>query len=143
MSAATLAPPVRPKFNSLVTSDRLREGAGLRMPASRVSNIRKGRTSVFREEMGADDAISWGPDSYLVVPGDKYSTLPAPTSSSTVLADDADKTPRSAKVIVQGTASDASKPWYAKLANRPALTKRLSGQGRMAVPSVTLSATES
>lgn len=137
MSAATLSPPVRPKFNSLVTSDRLREGAGLRMPASRVSNIRKGRTSVFREEMGAEDAVSWGPDAYLVVPGDKYSTLPAP--------DEDDKkdeyTTDSPKVILEGSRA-ASKPWYAKLANRPALTKRLSSQGRIAVPSVTLSGTD-
>lgn len=62
MSAATHPPvpggppaaaPARPKFNSRVTSDRLREGAGLFLPPlfgpGSSSNIRKGRTSVFRE----------------------------------------------------------------------------------------------
>ncbi|KAM4059578.1 hypothetical protein HRG_011634 [Hirsutella rhossiliensis] len=58
--AATCSPsgvPVRPKFNSHLTSDRLREGAGLYLPpAFRTgrSNIRKGRTSVFKE-LGLDD----------------------------------------------------------------------------------------
>ncbi|RCI07880.1 hypothetical protein L249_5874 [Ophiocordyceps polyrhachis-furcata BCC 54312] len=45
--------PVRPSFNSHVTSDRLREGAGLYLPppfrTDRASNLRKGRTSVFKE----------------------------------------------------------------------------------------------
>lgn len=51
------AAPVRPKFNSHLTSDRLREGAGLYLPpAFRTgrSNIRKGRTSIFKE-LGLDD----------------------------------------------------------------------------------------
>lgn len=58
--AAALSPsavPVRPKFNSHLTSDRLREGSGLYLPpAFRTgrSNIRKGRTSVFKE-LGLDD----------------------------------------------------------------------------------------
>ncbi|KAG6298608.1 hypothetical protein E4U09_000655 [Claviceps aff. purpurea] len=51
--------PVRPKFNSHVTSDRLREGAGLYLPpmfqAPR-GNIRKGRVSVFKE-LGLDDVM--------------------------------------------------------------------------------------
>ncbi|QPH00062.1 hypothetical protein C2857_003215 [Epichloe festucae Fl1] len=49
--------PVRPKFNSHVTSDRLREGAGLYLPSlfrTPSSNIRKGRVSVFKE-LGLDD----------------------------------------------------------------------------------------
>lgn len=49
--------PVRPKFNSHVTSDRLREGAGLYLPPlfkAPSSNIRKGRVSVFKE-LGLDD----------------------------------------------------------------------------------------
>ncbi|KHN95267.1 uncharacterized protein MAM_06771 [Metarhizium album ARSEF 1941] len=52
------AAPVRPKFNSHVTSDRLREGAGLYLPPifqSSSSNIRKGRISVFKET-GLDDS---------------------------------------------------------------------------------------
>lgn len=124
---AALAPPVRPKFNSLVTSDRLREGAGLRIRTT--SNIRKGRTSIFREEMGDDEAMCWGPDAYLVAPGDKYSTaapVPVPATTTT-------------QVILPAAADEAPKPWYAKLANRPGLPKRMSGQGRVAVPSVTLS----
>lgn len=49
--------PARPKFNSHVTSDRLREGAGLYLPSlfrTPGSNIRKGRVSVFKE-LGLDD----------------------------------------------------------------------------------------
>ncbi|UNI14996.1 hypothetical protein JDV02_001571 [Purpureocillium takamizusanense] len=47
-------PPVRPGFNSRLTSDRLREGAGLYLPpqfrpGSASTNLRKGRVSVFRE----------------------------------------------------------------------------------------------
>lgn len=52
--------PVRPKFNSHVTSDRLREGAGLYLPPlfkAPSTNIRKGRVSVFKE-MGLDDFTS-------------------------------------------------------------------------------------
>ncbi|KAG5982663.1 hypothetical protein E4U55_001545 [Claviceps digitariae] len=44
--------PVRPKFNSHLTSDRLREGAGLYLPPlfqALRSNIRKDRVSVFKE----------------------------------------------------------------------------------------------
>ncbi|KAK2589767.1 hypothetical protein QQS21_012557 [Conoideocrella luteorostrata] len=56
--------PVRPKFNSHVTSDRLREGAGLYLPPlfqTPSSSIRKGRVSVFKE-MGLDDlAVSQTP----------------------------------------------------------------------------------
>lgn len=123
-----LAPPVRPKFNSLVTSDRLREGAGLRIRGA--SNIRKGRTSIFREEMGDDETSCWGPDAYLVAPGDKYSTAsPAASAPGTATT----------TVIVAAPEPDAGKPWYAKLASRPGLPKRLSSQGRAAVPSVTLS----
>lgn len=49
--------PARPKFNSLITSDRLREGAGL-LPAflkAASSNIRKDRVSAFKE-MGLHDS---------------------------------------------------------------------------------------
>ncbi|KZL65307.1 kelch domain-containing protein [Colletotrichum tofieldiae] len=49
---------VRPRFNSHNTSDRLREGSGLRpQPFSMVSNIKKGRKSVFKE-LGLDDDFS-------------------------------------------------------------------------------------
>ncbi|KAK9439179.1 uncharacterized protein G6M90_00g099620 [Metarhizium brunneum] len=54
---ATSSVPVRPKFNSHLTSDRLREGAGLYLPRlfqAPSSNIRKGRISVFKET-GLDD----------------------------------------------------------------------------------------
>ncbi|KAL0936203.1 kelch domain-containing protein [Colletotrichum truncatum] len=52
------APHVRPKFNSQNTSDRLREGSGLRPSRfGMVSNIKKGRKSVFKE-LGLDDDIS-------------------------------------------------------------------------------------
>ncbi|KAK6213689.1 kelch domain-containing protein [Colletotrichum tabaci] len=48
----------RPRFNSQNTSDRLREGSGLRPPPfSMVSNIKKGRKSVFKE-LGLDDDFS-------------------------------------------------------------------------------------
>ena len=52
--------PTRPKFNSQLTSDRLREGAGLYLPAlfkTPSMHIRKGRVSVFKE-MGLDDVAS-------------------------------------------------------------------------------------
>lgn len=55
--------PLRPMFNSLVTSDRLREGAGLYLPAlfkGPSSNIRKGRVSVFKEIGLYDDPSSAG-----------------------------------------------------------------------------------
>jgi hypothetical protein len=45
--------PTRPRFDSKITSDRLREGSGL-SPIQMVSNIKKGRKSVFRE-VGLDD----------------------------------------------------------------------------------------
>ncbi|KAF4777573.1 kelch domain-containing protein [Colletotrichum scovillei] len=49
---------VRPRFNSHNTSDRLREGSGLRPKAyPMVSNIKKGRKSVFKE-VGLDDDFS-------------------------------------------------------------------------------------
>ncbi|KAG5950516.1 hypothetical protein E4U53_004919 [Claviceps sorghi] len=54
---ASSSAPVRPKFNSHVTSDRLREGAGLYLPPlfqNPTSNIRKDRVSVFKE-LGLDD----------------------------------------------------------------------------------------
>lgn len=43
--------PARPKFNSRVTADRLREGAGLYLPPQfRTSNItRKVKVSAFKE----------------------------------------------------------------------------------------------
>jgi len=45
----SFTPPVRPKFNSHKTDDRLREGSG-RLPSfSMVNNISKNRKSVFRE----------------------------------------------------------------------------------------------
>jgi hypothetical protein len=53
----TSTSPVRPKFNSQLTSDRLREGAGLYLPPlfnAPSTNIRKGRVSVFKE-LGLDD----------------------------------------------------------------------------------------
>ncbi|PFH55500.1 hypothetical protein XA68_18160 [Ophiocordyceps unilateralis] len=56
-SSSSPTTPVRPAFNSHLTSDRLREGAGLYLPppfrTDHRSNIRKGRTSVFKE-MGLD-----------------------------------------------------------------------------------------
>ncbi|KAI0172231.1 hypothetical protein GGR52DRAFT_580844 [Hypoxylon sp. FL1284] len=46
----------RPRFNSLLTSDRLRESS--RLPAIHMaSNIRKGRRSIFREEGLVGDAV--------------------------------------------------------------------------------------
>ncbi|KAG6001007.1 hypothetical protein E4U21_004785 [Claviceps maximensis] len=54
---ASSSRPVRPKFNSHLTSDRLREGAGLYLPPlfkSPRGNIRKDRVSVFKE-LGLDD----------------------------------------------------------------------------------------
>lgn len=110
--------PVRPKFNSHITSDRLREGAGLRLPPF-ASNIQKGRTSVFRE-MGLDgDAAAFGDDTYLVV------------------RDNSDDIASSTGNRGGGSPQTASRPWYAKLAAaRPALAKRRSSQGRIAIPSV-------
>ncbi|KAG5913909.1 hypothetical protein E4U42_000808, partial [Claviceps africana] len=54
---ASSSAPVRPKFNSHLTSDRLREGAGLYLPPlfqNPRSNLRKDRVSVFKE-LGLDD----------------------------------------------------------------------------------------
>lgn len=115
---ATLAPqPVRPKFNSHITSDRLREGAGLRLPpfAVRSSNIQKGRTSVFREAL-EDDVGAFGDAEYLVVPND-----PPPTPKSSAV----DVLPK------QG-----GRPWYAKLAAKPAQKRHAS------LPTVTVSTTD-
>jgi hypothetical protein len=45
----------RPRFNSHLTSDRLREGSGLRPhPFAMISNIRKDRKSIFKE-VGLED----------------------------------------------------------------------------------------
>ncbi|POR31270.1 Uncharacterized protein TPAR_08519 [Tolypocladium paradoxum] len=57
-SAASAPAPARPTFNSHLTSDRLREGAGLYLPPlfRASSNIPKGRTSVFKET-GLDDPL--------------------------------------------------------------------------------------
>ncbi|OAA80632.1 hypothetical protein LEL_00177 [Akanthomyces lecanii RCEF 1005] len=118
--------PVRPKFNSHITSDRLREGAGLRLPPF-ASNIQKGRTSVFRE-MGLEDDLAFGSDTYLVVRDDA-----AKKHSSE--DDDATSTTTGSRSSVGG-GQQTSRPWYAKLAARPAMTKRQSSQGRMAIPSV-------
>ncbi|TWU77874.1 hypothetical protein ED733_004328 [Metarhizium rileyi] len=64
--------PARPKFNSHVTSDRLREGAGLYLPPlfrAPSTNIRKGRVSVFKET-GLDDAVPQAPiDNKVLVAG--------------------------------------------------------------------------
>lgn len=46
--------PIRPRFDSKLTSDRLREGSAA-SPIQMVSNIRKGRKSVFREVGLVDD----------------------------------------------------------------------------------------
>lgn len=57
VSGSVTGAPVRPKFNSHVTSDRLREGAGLYLPPlfkAPSAHIRKGRVSIFKE-MGLDD----------------------------------------------------------------------------------------
>lgn len=110
--------PVRPKFNSHITSDRLREGAGLRLPPF-ASNIQKGRTSVFRE-LGLEDDLAFGSDTYLVVRND----------------DDDDDDATSTTTGNRSGGQQTSRPWYAKLAARPVLTKRQSSQGRMAIPSV-------
>ncbi|KAK1992882.1 hypothetical protein LX36DRAFT_554781, partial [Colletotrichum falcatum] len=55
-------PHARPRFNSQNTSDRLREGSGLRsQPLSMASNIKKGRKSVFKElGLDADDDDDFG-----------------------------------------------------------------------------------
>ncbi len=138
MSTITLAPPphgapsstgphpVRPKFNSHITSDRLREGAGLVLPpfAVRTSNIRKGRTSVFREMGLEEDVALFGSSSYLAVANDaSRDDGVAPTASAALQATQ--------------QAANNSKPWYAKLGARPGLEKRHSSQGRM-IPTVTV-----
>ncbi len=48
-------PPVRPRFNSYITADRLREGSGRPPSFSMVTNIRKDRKSIFRETGLLDD----------------------------------------------------------------------------------------
>jgi hypothetical protein len=58
--ASSSSPSSRPQFNTHLTSDRLREGSGLlrnHQPFSMVSNIRKGRKSIFKE-LGLDDDFS-------------------------------------------------------------------------------------
>ncbi|XWW93034.1 hypothetical protein V2A60_000962 [Cordyceps javanica] len=131
-TAGTLPVPVRPKFNSQLTSDRLREGAGLRLPpfAVRASNIQKGRRSVFRE-MGLEDDVAFGDDTYLVVRDDA-----AKKHASAEHDDDDDAT--SATTGSRGIVGNqqASRPWYTKLAPRPALAKRQSSHGRIAIPAV-------
>ncbi|EQK99469.1 hypothetical protein G6O67_002543 [Ophiocordyceps sinensis] len=72
-TSSSSAVPVRPKFNSHLTSDRLREGAGLYLPpAFRTdrSNIRKDRTSVFKE-LGLDDPHC-APPSPVVILGHRH-----------------------------------------------------------------------
>ncbi|OAA64926.1 hypothetical protein ISF_04336 [Cordyceps fumosorosea ARSEF 2679] len=122
--------PVRPKFNSHITSDRLREGAGLRLPpfAVRASNIRKGRTSVFHEMGLEDDPPAFGDDTYLVV-RDHHAKA----------NDDGDDDATSSTTgnrSVSNPQQQTSRPWYAKLATRPALVKRSSSQGPLAIPAV-------
>ncbi|KAJ6780249.1 hypothetical protein PWT90_10827 [Aphanocladium album] len=127
--AGGLPVPVRPKFNSHITSDRLREGAGLRLPpfAVRSSNIQKGRTSVFRE-MGLEDDMAFGDDTYLVV---RDETVQKQSSS-----DEDDATSATTGNRCVSNPQQTSRPWYAKLANRPALAKRQSSQGRITIPTV-------
>ncbi|KAM3466975.1 hypothetical protein MY5147_000305 [Beauveria neobassiana] len=127
---SSLPVPVRPKFNSHITSDRLREGAGLRLPpfAVRVSNIQKDRRSVFRE-LGLEGDVAFGDDTYLVVRED---ALQKPASGNDDDGDDATSTTTGGRNIQQQT----SRSWYAKLAARPALTKRRSSKGRAVIPSV-------
>ncbi|KAM3443552.1 hypothetical protein MY4824_000438 [Beauveria thailandica] len=128
---SSLPVPVRPKFNSHITSDRLREGAGLRLPpfAVRVSNIQKDRRSVFRE-LGLEDDVAFGDDTYLVVRED---ALQKPASGNNDDdGDDATSTTTGGRNLQQQT----SRSWYAKLAARPALTKRQSSKGRAVIPSV-------
>ncbi|RDA83071.1 hypothetical protein CP532_2555 [Ophiocordyceps camponoti-leonardi (nom. inval.)] len=80
--------PVRPSFNSHLTSDRLREGAGLYLPppfrTDRASNLRKGRTSVFKE-MGleSDEDDGGGHDSLVVVVDSSSSPVASPCSPVT------------------------------------------------------------
>lgn len=135
-SAGGLPIPVRPKFNSHITSDRLREGAGLRLPpfAVRSSNIQKGRTSVFRE-MGLEDDMAFGEDTYLVVRDDasKKQSSEDEDATSTTMGNRSVSNPQ----------QQTSRPWYTKLATRPALTKRQSSQGRMPIPTVNVVGAES
>ncbi|CAI4217144.1 unnamed protein product [Parascedosporium putredinis] len=50
--------PVRPKFNSMLTSDRLREGSLIRTQSFMTTGkVKKNRKSVFRE-LGLDDDLS-------------------------------------------------------------------------------------
>ncbi|ATY62294.1 kelch repeat [Cordyceps militaris] len=128
-TSGRLPVPVRPKFNSHITSDRLREGAGLRLPpfALRASNIQKGRTSVFRE-LGLEDDLAFGDDTYLVARDDG-------TNKFADAEDDAISATAGHR-SVSSPQQQTSRPWYAKLAVRPALTKRQSSQGRIAVPTV-------
>lgn len=58
----TLPPPrpTRPKFNSMLTSDRLRESYLFRAPARTPDPLAKPRRSVFRET-GLDDADDASP----------------------------------------------------------------------------------
>lgn len=139
-STTTLSPPIRPKFNSHVTSDRLREGAGLRLPpfALRSSNIRKGRTSIFREEMGFEEAPCWGSDSYLVVPDEKYSTNVSPSIQE---AAEYNTLPAQVVLVQGGSGKSEPRAWYTKLATRSPIGRRTSSQGQI-VPSVTVSTTE-
>ncbi|KAM3514772.1 hypothetical protein MY11210_001613 [Beauveria gryllotalpidicola] len=131
-SSSSLAVAVRPKFNSHITSDRLREGACLcLLPfAVRVGNIQKDRRSVFRE-LGLEDDVAFGDDTYLVVREDAL-------QKHTADDDDATSTTMGNRNLQrqQQQQQTSSHSWYAELAARPALAKCQSSKGRAVIPSV-------
>lgn len=129
-STSVLPVPVRPKFNSHITSDRLREGAGLRLPAFAVrsSNIQKGRTSVFRE-MGLENDMAFGDDSYLVAREDVTKKQSDVTTSTTNSHGPVDS-------------RQTFRPWYAKLATRPTVTRQHFDQNRIPIPTVNIIITD-
>lgn len=122
MSMATLSPPgaspvgvpVRPQFNSHITSDRLRVGAGLYTPPFKTGcNIRKGRRSVFKE-MGLDDCFS--PGTY-ESPNPLDQQQRSDTFCSTTSQEGELKDHRTVGTPPprERQASLTTKPWYAKL----------------------------
>ncbi|KAF7550449.1 hypothetical protein G7Z17_g5689 [Cylindrodendrum hubeiense] len=142
LTVPSFTPPGRPRFNSQLTSDRLREGSGFFTPPFKMGGcIRKGRRSVFKEVGLEGDVAFLSPSAAPTISGkhrhvafmtpdnekDSFDAAsvesePEPHKSQAQESDEKEKPsieniPPDRPLHDTQQPTSSSKSWYAKLAN--------------------------